>query len=111
MEINSDFKTRLATAMRMRGIRPYQLSEKSGISRRLISGYMNGKFKAKQEKITILAKALDVNEIWLMGFDCDPAPIGIKRNDDEKTEVYRLLEELSPEEIKKVKIFIEEILK
>lgn len=34
-----------------------------------LSQYVNGKVKPGQYKITILAKALNVNEAWLMGFD------------------------------------------
>lgn len=34
-----------------------------------LSQYVNGKVKPGQFKITILAKALNVNEAWLMGYD------------------------------------------
>lgn len=34
-----------------------------------ISQYVSGKVEPNQEKLFILAKALGVNEAWLMGFD------------------------------------------
>ena len=34
-----------------------------------ISQYISGKVEPRQNKIFILAKALDVNEAWLMGYD------------------------------------------
>ncbi|MFB1518430.1 XRE family transcriptional regulator, partial [Staphylococcus aureus] len=37
--------------------------------RNSISDYLNGKYEAKQDKVFELAKALNVNEAWLMGFD------------------------------------------
>ncbi|MCD0792854.1 helix-turn-helix transcriptional regulator, partial [Staphylococcus aureus] len=39
------------------------------IGRNSISDYLNGKYEAKQDKVFELAKALNVNEAWLMGFD------------------------------------------
>jgi len=34
-----------------------------------ISQYVSGKFEPSQDKLVILAMALDVSEAWLMGFD------------------------------------------
>ena len=39
------------------------------IGRNDISQYISGKVVPRQNKIYILAKALDVNEAWLMGYD------------------------------------------
>lgn len=61
------FSNRLKTAIRIRNIKPVELSEKTGIDKSKISSYMSGRYKAKQDGIYLLAKALDVNEAWLMG--------------------------------------------
>lgn len=63
------FSNRLNTAMRIRNIKPVELSEKTGIDKSKISSYMSGRYKAKQDGIYLLAKALDVSETWLMGMD------------------------------------------
>ena len=47
-----------------------QLGEKP-IGKGAISYYVNGKVEPKQSKIYILAKALNVSEAWLMGYDVD----------------------------------------
>ena len=39
------------------------------IGRNDISQYVSGKFEPKQNKLSILGMALNVNEAWLMGFD------------------------------------------
>lgn len=39
------------------------------LSKSMISQYISGAFKPKQQKISILAEALDVSEAWLMGCD------------------------------------------
>lgn len=63
------FTNRLNTAIRIRNIKPVELSEKTGIDKSKISSYMSGRYKAKQDGVYLLAKALDVNEAWLMGCD------------------------------------------
>lgn len=47
------------------------LCNKTGIDKALISNYLSGKYKAKQDKLHKLAIALDVSEGWLMGYDVD----------------------------------------
>lgn len=68
-ELVDSFKNRLNKAITLRGIKPIELSEKTGIDKSKISSYMSGRYKAKQDGVYLLAQALDVNEIWLMGYD------------------------------------------
>lgn len=68
-ELVDTFSNRLNTAMRIRNIKPIELSEKTGIDKSKISSYMSGRYKAKQDGVYLLAQALSVNEAWLMGLD------------------------------------------
>lgn len=68
-ELVDTFSNRLNTAMRIRNIKPIELSEKTGIDKSKISSYMSGRYKAKQDGVYLLAQALSVNETWLMGLD------------------------------------------
>lgn len=68
-EIIDSFSNRLNEAIRIRNIKPIELSEKTGIDKSKISSYMNGRYKAKQKGVYLLAKALNVSEAWLMGLD------------------------------------------
>lgn len=70
------FANRLNTAMRIRNIKASELSEITGISKSSLSEYINGKYEAKQDGVYLLAKALNVNEAWLMGLD-----VPMERND------------------------------
>ena len=63
------FSNRLNTAMRIRNIKATELSAKTGIAKSSLSEYINGKYEAKQDGVYLLARALDVNEAWLMGLD------------------------------------------
>lgn len=68
-ELVDTFSNRLNTAMRIRNLKPVELSEKTGIDKSKISSYMSGRYKAKQDGVYLLAQALQVNEAWLMGLD------------------------------------------
>lgn len=68
-ELVDNFSNRLNTAIRIRNIKPIELSEKTGIVKSKISSYMSGRYKAKQDGVYLLAQALNVNEAWLMGLD------------------------------------------
>lgn len=60
---------RLKEAMALRGYKQAELVEKTGINKGALSCYISGKYNPKQNNIYLLAKALDVNEAWLMGAD------------------------------------------
>lgn len=64
-----DFSYRLKKALNIRNMKPIELSEKTKISKSKISSYMSGRYKAKQDGVYKLAKALNVNPAWLMGYD------------------------------------------
>lgn len=66
--MNSTAK-RLKEGMEIRGIRQADLAEKTGISKGALSSYLSGRYVPKQNNIYLIAKALDVNEAWLMGAD------------------------------------------
>lgn len=66
------FRHRLYEAMELREMTRSELSAKSGVSKPLISQYLKGAYAPKQEKLYLLAKALQVNVSWLMGNDVDP---------------------------------------
>ena len=65
----TSFSDRLKEAMKAKGLKQTDLSRSSGLDKSLISNYLSGKYKARQENLYILAKVLDVPEAWLMGHD------------------------------------------
>lgn len=69
MKIIDTFQNRLKTAMDLRNIKQVDLVEKTNLDKTLINKYLAGVTNARQKKLTILADALNVNEIWLMGYD------------------------------------------
>lgn len=66
------FKVRLKKAMDLQTLKPVELAEKCGISKSTVSHYMSGYTEPKSKRLYIMAKVLNVNEAWLMGFDVPP---------------------------------------
>lgn len=67
--MESNFVQRLENALSTRNIKQTDLVEMTGISKSAISQYLSGAFEPKQHNIYKIAKALDVNPVWLMGKD------------------------------------------
>lgn len=68
----ASFSSRLRQAMEARGYSQTDLANAAGLDKSLISNYISGKYKARQENLYLLSRALDVSEAWLMGYDDVP---------------------------------------
>ena len=93
MQIES-FANRLQKAMNIRGIKASDLAKKAKIDKSLISNYLAGKYKAKQDKVAIISEVLNINPAWLMGFD---VPMDKKNN-----EISKKIESLNIEQKKAI---------
>lgn len=60
---------RLREALNVRGKKQADLVRETGLDRGSISSYLSGKYEPKQKAIYKMARVLDVNEAWLMGYD------------------------------------------
>ena len=69
MQTVDSFKNRLEKALLIRNIKPVELHEKTGLSESLISKYLSGNAIARQRKIDLIADTLDINPVWLLGYD------------------------------------------
>lgn len=61
--------SRLKFAMDKINISQSELVRRTGINKGALSSYLNDRYQPKQKAIYQLAKALNVNEAWLMGYD------------------------------------------
>jgi len=64
--MQNEFQYRLLKTLNERGMTASELSRLSGIGKSDISNYLNGKYLAKQDKVYLLAKALNVDPGWLI---------------------------------------------
>lgn len=63
------FANRLNKILEIRNMKQVDVCEKTKLSSGLINKYLKGKAFARQDKLSILAEALDTNEVWLMGYN------------------------------------------
>ena len=80
---------RIRQAMDLRGIKAVDLVQATGLGKSAISQYISGKYEPKQVAIHKIAKALNVSEAWLMGYD-----VPIQRAEEIKTVVSKEEKEL-----------------
>ena len=99
----ADFKDRLREAMSARNMKAVELSEKTGIHKASISYYLSGTNIPKQDRIFLIAKALDVNEAWLMGYDVPVARTDEQKKNDDLVQVVAQLRK-DPEFFEVVKL-------
>lgn len=62
---------RLRDAMTEKGIIAQELADRSGVKKSSISQYINGSHKPSNQSSGAMASVLNVNPLWLMGFDVE----------------------------------------
>lgn len=74
---------RLKEALQIAGKKQADLVRETGLDRGSISSYLSGKYEPKQKAIYKLAKALNVNEAWLLGYDVPMARTADQKKNDQ----------------------------
>lgn len=95
----SIFSERLNYAMQIKQLKQADLSRITGLDKSLICNYVSGKYKAKQDKLYILAEALNVSEAWLMGCDVpmEREKMPNKIHTEQANKIIEIFNNLSPE--------------
>ena len=60
---------RIKKALAIRKMTQSELCRRTKIATSAMSEYIKGLYDPKQDKVYIMAQALDVDPVWLMGFD------------------------------------------
>ena len=60
---------RIKKALSARNMKQSELCEKTKIPKSALSEYISGAYEPKQDRLFLMAQALDVDPVWLMGFD------------------------------------------
>lgn len=66
---NYERKNRVDEALRKRGMKQVELVERTGLGKTSINGYVKQRWQPKQRPLALMAKVLDVSEMWLAGYD------------------------------------------
>ena len=67
--MNSTLINRIKKSLEDKNMTKAELARITGISNSSLSEYLTGKYEPKQDKIALIARALNVSPAWLMGFD------------------------------------------
>lgn len=95
---SSTTSQRLQQALDEAGMKQADLAKATGLPKGGISNYVTGKYEPKSDVINKLAKALNVSEMWLWGYDVPKErPIKPSLDDKNLTEGKRLMLELLDE--------------
>lgn len=74
--VAESFSSRIKTALSVRRMKQTELCDKTNIPKSALSEYIKGAYEPKQDRVFLMAKALDVDPAWLMGFDVPMEPTG-----------------------------------
>lgn len=73
--MKSSFQDRIKEAMEKKQITQSELAKRTGITQSSISDWIRGKYLPKQDKVDVLAKALNVTPSYLMGWSSIEKPL------------------------------------
>ena len=95
---------RIRQAMELRGIKAVDLVQATGLGKSAISQYISGKYEPKQVAIHKIAKALNVSEAWLMGYDvpiqrAEEIKTVVSKEENELLDMYHKLDALDKKEL------------
>ena len=95
MKLVSNFAERLKLALDLRNMKATKLSELTNVNKSTISQYLSGEYEAKKDRIELFAEVLNVNELWLRGYD-----LPMEKEDDKEKNILIKEYQLSPDEIR-----------
>lgn len=67
--MEQEIMNRIAEALNIRNMKQVELAEKTGLSKASINSWLRHRWQPKQDALLKMAKALDVSEMWLAGYD------------------------------------------
>lgn len=119
---NDKRKNRIGEALDLRNMKQAELAERSGYNRGTISNWVKNKYHPKSNALAVLARILDVSELWLAGYDIpmERAPEQKKadalielfnhiRSDAEFKELVFKIRKLSPENYQTIKHLVNQL--
>jgi len=90
-----DYKrnNRIELALDIRGMKAVELAEKTKLSQASISHWMKQRWQPKADALGTMAKALDVSEMWLAGYECPMERPAKQKLHDEISALSEILED------------------
>lgn len=80
--MKAEFKDRLKEALAIKGLKPIDLCNRTGIPKSAVSYYLSGRSEPKADRLYIICKALDVSEAWILGYEVEMEKPQAQKNND-----------------------------
>ena len=98
---------RIKEALDISGMKQADLIRLTGINKGALSSYISGRYTPKQNNIYLIARALNVNEAWLMGLDVPMSrssealdtPVQLRQDEVKLLGLYNELNELGQNKV------------
>lgn len=91
----AELSDRLRTALDARRLRAVDLCDMAGVPKGAVSYYLAGESKPKADRLHKIAKALQVSEAWLMGYDAPMHRTGTQKKNDRSCRTGTILARFS----------------
>ena len=85
---------RISKALLLRDMKQAELCKLANVPKSSLSLYLSGAYEPKQDRIYAMAKALNVSEAWLMGYDVPMEREKLSPGEPELSEGEKLLLDL-----------------
>lgn len=86
-------QNRIREALRIRNMKQVELCEKAKIKKSSLNNWLRQRWQPKQEPLMKMAKALDVSEMWLAGYDVPmERPVAQIKNDELTQLIFEIKE-------------------
>ncbi len=103
---------RIKLALRIRGFKNIELANHLGVDKSLITKYINNAFSPKQDKIVLMADFLNVDPVWLMGYDVPMDRVVTEQiKDSDNDLLVASIEKLTDEQKELIKSMINQFTK
>lgn len=80
---NFEKENRIAEALNLRGMKQVELCEKAQVKKSSLNHWIKQHWQPKQKSLMSMARALDVAELWLAGYDVPmERPVEQKKMDE-----------------------------
>ena len=121
---NYERNNRIDEALNLRGMKAIELAERTGLNKGSISHWINQKWQPKHKAIMLMANVLEVDEMWLAGYDAPmerPAErvktdnlarsINIVRKDERLTNLMINITQLNEQQLSTVESMVNDWIK
>ena len=104
---HTETANRINEALAESGLTAQELANRTGLNKASISQYRNGTHRPSNKTSALIGEVLDVNPLWLMGFDVEKKePLFYKKTKD-YIFIYNYIQTADADKLREIRRYIE----